>query len=171
MERKLGLALEDRRRRVGQHHGVAVADDAAGGLVEGVDRRGFRARAVLHVIDRHAVDVDGARQRRPDADAADRHAIARRGGFFEGAPELRVPLNDAPDEVLRMGMRDILRDRGHVHHRVPLQHAKPEIIEKQQLHMRLALMSWAVSLNLAGNAIVRRAAAAGATIWSCCAKG
>ena len=52
--RQLGLALEDRGRHVRQHHRVAVADDRAGRLLEGVDRRRLGARAVLHVVDRHA---------------------------------------------------------------------------------------------------------------------
>ena len=60
-DRHLGFAFEDRRRHVRQHHGVARADDRVRRLVEGVDRRRLGARAVLHVVDRHAVDVDRAR--------------------------------------------------------------------------------------------------------------
>src|SRR5947199_3819299 len=41
-QRHLRLALEDRGGDVGEHHGVAVADDGVGGLVKGVDRRGSR---------------------------------------------------------------------------------------------------------------------------------
>ena len=76
-QRDLGLALEDGGGHVGQHHGVAVADDRAGRLDEGVDRGRLAAGAVLHVVHRHAHDVGGLGQRRPDPHLADRCALPR----------------------------------------------------------------------------------------------
>jgi hypothetical protein len=90
---------------VGQHHGVAVADDAAGRLVEGVDRRRLLARAVLHVVHRHAVDVHRLGQRRPDLDLGDGHSLARGGGLFERPAQVGPALDHTDDQVSRAGVR------------------------------------------------------------------
>ncbi len=134
----LGLALEDRRRDVGQDHRVAGADDRARRLVEGVDRRGLLQRAVFHVVDGHAVDVARLRQRRADADFRDGHARPARDRLLQARAVGIEPLDQAVDQVVRAGVRDLLHLRRHVDHGgVVLENAELEIIEIEQLHSDL----------------------------------
>src|SRR6516162_4257557 len=56
-DREFSLALEDRRRRIGQYHRIAGSTDRFCCFLERVDRRWRAARAVFHVVDRHRVDI------------------------------------------------------------------------------------------------------------------
>ena len=58
-QRYLGFALEDSGRDVGKNHGVAIADNGVGRLLESVYGGRLVPGAVLHVINRHADDVGG----------------------------------------------------------------------------------------------------------------
>jgi hypothetical protein len=136
-ERELSLALEDGRGDIGQHHGFAVADDAARRLVEGVDRRGLLARAVFHVVDGHAVHVDRLRQGRAQLHLCHRHAFAVGGGPLQGAAIFGEARNQAVHQVARPGVRDLAHHRGHIDDRVSLENAQTEIIEVDEFHKRV----------------------------------
>ena len=133
-QRHLSLALEDRGRRVGQHHRVAVADHRGRRLVEGVDRRLLRQRAVFHVVHRHADDVAGLRHRRTQPHARHGHALAVGGGLLD-LGLVGVPLGDEADhQVTRIEMRDVLHGIRHVDNLVALDDTQPVVIEIAKLH-------------------------------------
>ena len=129
-ERQFRLAFENRRGHVGQHHRVVVADHAVWRLVKSVDRRRLLARAVLHVVHRHAVYVDRPRQRRPNPHASKWRTLAVGGPFLQRAAVIAEALDQSADEIVRPGVRDLTHHRRHIHHSVALQHAKLEIIEE-----------------------------------------
>src|SRR6185437_11122113 len=140
--RDLGLAFEDGRRRVGQHHRVAVADNRGRAFVEGADRRLLRQRAVLHVVDRHADRAAGARHRRTQPDTFQRHALAVGGGFFDLGLVSGPALDQPDDDVARVALRDVLADLRDVDDLIALDDAQPEIVEITELHARLPFSRW-----------------------------
>ena len=78
---------------VRQHHRVAGTDHRVGRLVEGVDWCGLGARAVFHVVDGHAVDIDRPRQRRADLNAGERYALAAGFRLLQPRPVLGKALD------------------------------------------------------------------------------
>ena len=102
--------------------------------MKGVDRRRLLARAVLHVVDGHAVDVDGARQRRPESHRGQRNALATARGRFEPRSVGLVVGDDAVDEIVGAEVRDFGNRRGDVYDRVAQDYAELIVFEKSDLH-------------------------------------
>ena len=136
-QRKLRFAFEDRGWNVRQHHGLAMSDDAAGCFVKRVDGRGRFARAVFHIVDCHAIDVDRLRQRRTYLDLSDGNARARACGSFKRRTKIAEARDEAVHEITRAGVWNVLYDRRHVNNVVAFEDAQPEIVEVKQLHFIL----------------------------------
>src|SRR5262249_14668774 len=132
--RGLGLALEDGGGAVRAQHGGLRPDDRARGLVERVDRRRLAPRSVFHVVHGHALDVDGAGQRRPDLDLAERHALAAALRVLEAPPVLGEALDQSADEIVRAPARDGPYRVRHVDDRVTLPYPQLEVVEEENLH-------------------------------------
>ena len=139
---QLGLALEDRRRHVGQHHRVAGSADGVRRLLERVDRRRRAAGAVFHVVDRHAVDIVRLRQRSAQLDRRQRRPLAARRGVVELCAVLVEPRDQPVDQVTRAGMRDVPHDRRDVDDAVALQHTQLVVVKEQQLHVECSFSRW-----------------------------
>ena len=108
-----------------------------GRLVKSVDRRRLLARAVFHIVHRHAVDVDRLGQRRPEAHALKRNPVAGAGSLLQRAAVVAEAFDQPADQVMRPGVRDVLHESRHVNDGIAVQHAEFEIIEKQNLHLLL----------------------------------
>ena len=135
--RNLGLALEYGGGHIRQHHGVLRTDHRVGRLVEGVDRRRLGARAVLHVVDGHAVDVHRLRQRRTDLHVGKRHALVARRRLLQSRPILGESLDQPVDQIVRAGMRDVLHHGRDVDDGLAFDHAELVVVEVHQLHVVL----------------------------------
>jgi hypothetical protein len=103
------------------------------GDVEGIDRGGLRKRSVLHVIDRHAVDLARPRQRRTELYGGERHAV-RGGRLLDARPILVEPFDQAGHEVAPVPMRDLGQRGGDVHDAVALHDANVEVVKICKLH-------------------------------------
>ena len=97
--------------------------------MESIDRRRLLARAVLHVVDRHAIDIDGTRQWRADSYGWYRHAVYV-GCFFQCAAIIIKSFNQAVDQVVRTGVRHLADEVRYVDHGVSMQYTQFEVIEK-----------------------------------------
>ena len=76
----------------------------------------------------------GARQRRTDRHLVERNGAAAAGRLLDPIAVIGPAFDDTIDEIVLAELRHIL-DRIHdVHDHVILEHTKPEIIEKQDLH-------------------------------------
>ena len=95
---------------------------------------GSVARAVLHVVHRHADDGDGPRQRRPDPHLPQRDALPAAHHVRQRRAPLGEARDERVDEVVGPGMRQILHRRGDVVHGIPLEHAQPELVEEEKFH-------------------------------------
>jgi hypothetical protein len=69
-------------------------------------------------------------RRAPDAHRLERHACTLGGGVFELFAVIAEALDQADDQIVRTGMRNVLHHRRHVNHAVALEDAELEIIEK-----------------------------------------
>jgi len=136
-EGHLGLALKDGGGHVREDHGVAVADDRARRLVEGVDGGGLGAGAVLHVVHGHAHDIRGPGEGRADAYPTEGRASGLGHRLFEPRAVSAEPGDEATDEVMRSGVGHALHLGGDVEDGIPLEHAQLEIVEEQELHWSL----------------------------------
>jgi hypothetical protein len=56
------------------------------------------------------------------------------GGFFEAAAILVEVLDQSVHQILRIAMRQVFDERGHVDNRVAGEHAQPEIVEIKKPH-------------------------------------
>jgi hypothetical protein len=101
------------------------------------DRCGLGARAVFHVIHRHAVDIVRPGKRRTDPHLAHGHAFASSGRLLERRPVVWKAFDQPVDEVVRPGVRNIAHNLRYVDHLVALEDAEREIIEVQQFHLVL----------------------------------
>ena len=126
---EFGFAFKHRSGKVGQHHGVAGANDAARGLVEGVDGRGLFEGAVFHVVDRHALDVGGLGHGGTDAHRTHGHAGASgRSGFQAGAEIAKVG-DQTVHAVAGAHVGNVGHHRGDIDHLIAFEHAQAKVIE------------------------------------------
>ena len=136
-DREFRLTLEHCRRHVGQHHGIAVADHRVGRLVKGVNRRGLCARAVFHVVHRHAIHIARRRQRRANAYLRQRNARAAGHRSVKlGAIRIKA-LNQTHHQAIGREVRNVFHHRRNIHHVRPFDDAHFKIIKKHQLHLVL----------------------------------
>src|SRR5581483_2619232 len=119
-----------------QLHRVAGADDRGRRFEKGIDRRRLAARAVLHVVDRHAHDGRRLRQWRTQAHARNWYALST-GRGVEARAIFAKPRNETGNEVVRTGMRDVSHRGGDIHDAVALHYAELEVVEIGQLHILL----------------------------------
>src|SRR5262249_38377006 len=82
----------------------------------------------------------GPGQRRADADAGERNALAARGRLLQARTILGKTLDQAVDQIVRTGVRNRLHQRRHVDHGVALDRAELEVIEIRELHVDLPLI-------------------------------
>ena len=136
-QRQLGLAFKNGGRDVFEDHGVPIANHAARRFMKSINGRRLATRAVFHVIHRHAINVVGARQRRAQAHRLQRHARSSSHGGFEFAAVGVKVLDQATNQIVRTGMRNILHHRRHINHVVTLDDTQLEIIEITNLHYAL----------------------------------
>jgi hypothetical protein len=105
--------------------------------VEGVDGRGLRQRSVLHVVDRHAVDLAGPRKRRLELHGGERDALLARGRLLEARAITVELLDQARHDVPPVTMRDLGHEGGDVHDAIVAQDPDLEVTEIRKLHRSL----------------------------------
>src|SRR5262249_43075912 len=99
-----------------------------------VDRRGLRARSVLHVVHRHRHDVDGSGQGRSDPHSIEGDPATLPNRVREPLAGGAEPPEQPPHEIGPAGVAKCPRPLRNADHAVPLEHAQPEVIEVEDLH-------------------------------------
>ena len=142
---KLRLVVKVGHRRVGKLHRVTVADHRAGRFQERLPVGRERQLAVLEIVARHAGDACRLRQRRPQTNVRDRNALRVGRRVFELAPVVVETIDQSTHPRLSVDMRYIPNHPRHVHHVVPPQNARSEVVEQYQPHARISFTLWFVS--------------------------
>ena len=105
--------------------------------MKAVDRGRRIAGAVLHVIDRHAIDIAGPGQRRAEAQTLEGQAAALGHRILDWAPVIGEIGDQAVDQIAGREVGNVGNHLAQIDYRFAIENAEPEIIEKKQFH-RLA---------------------------------
>ena len=126
---------------VGYLHGVAVADDAGGALVEEVGGQDVGFVLVL-VVGEGGEDVVGAGEGRADFHAGEGDALLAGGDGLEAGAEGVEVGDDAFHEVFGGHDADVLEFAGDVDDAVSVEDAHTVVVEEEELHWRASNLEW-----------------------------